>query len=48
MEDGGGDMINDNCDKHDDDNCDDDCGDNMSYNVSIINLENLMFLFSFR
>ena len=29
-EDGSDDLINDDCDKHDDDNCDDDCGNNMS------------------
>ena len=45
-EDGGGDMIKDDCDKHDDDNCDNDCDDNTSCNVSIINLKNLMFPFS--
>ena len=45
-EDGGGDLINDDCDKYDDD-CDD-CGDNTSCNVSIINCENLMFPFSIR
>ena len=44
---GGGDLINDDCDKYDDDDCDD-CGDNTSCNVSIINFENLMFLFSIR
>ena len=43
-----GDIINDNCDKHDDDKCDDDGGDNTSCNVSIINLKNLMFPFSVR
>ena len=31
-EDGGGDMIKDDCDKYDDDDCDD-CGDNTSCNV---------------
>ena len=46
-EDGDGDLINDDCDKYDDDNCDD-CGDNTSCNVSIISFENLMFLFSIR
>ena len=46
--DGGCDLINDDCDKHDDDNYDDDCGDNTSCNVSIITLENLMFPFSIR
>ena len=46
-EDGGGDLINDNCDKYDDDNCDV-CGDNTSCNVSIIDFENLMFPFSVR
>ena len=45
--DGGGDLINDNCDKYDDDNCDV-CGDNTSCNVSIIDFENLMFPFSVR
>ena len=47
MEDRGGDQINDDCDKYDDD--DDDCeacGDNTSCDVSIINFENLMFPFS--
>ena len=49
MEDGGGDLINVNCDKYgdDDDDCDD-CGDSTSCNVSIINFENLMFPFSIR
>ena len=47
MEDGGGDLINDNCDKYDDDDCDD-CGDSASCNVSIIKFENLMFPFSIR
>ena len=47
-EDRGGNMINDDCDKHDDDNCNDDCGDNTSCNVSTINFENLMFPFSIR
>ena len=37
--------MNDDYDKHDDDNCDDDCGDNTSYKVSIIIFENLMFPF---
>ena len=46
-EDGGDNLIND-CDKHDDDNCDDDCDDNTSRNVSIIDLENLMFPFPIR
>ena len=46
-EDGSGDLINDDCDKYDDDNCDD-CGDNMFCNVSIINFENFMFPFSIR
>ena len=36
-EDGSGNLINDDCDKIDDDNYDDDCGDNTSCNVSIIN-----------
>ena len=35
-EDGVGDMIKDDCDKHDDDNCDDDCYDNTSCNVLFI------------
>ena len=47
MEDGGGDLINDDCDKYDDDDCDD-CGDIASCNVSIIKFENLMFPFSIR
>ena len=47
-EDGGGNLINNDCDKHDDDDCDDDCGDNTSCKVSIINFENLMFPFSIR
>ena len=42
-EDGGGDLINDDCDKYDDD-----CGDNRSCNVSIINCENLIYPFSIR
>ena len=45
-EDGGGDLINDGCDKYDDD-CDD-YVDNTSCNVSIIKFENLMFPFSMR
>ena len=32
-EDEGGDLINDDCDKYDDDGCDD-CGDNTSCNVT--------------
>ena len=44
-EDGDGDLINDGCDKYDDEDCDD-CGNNTSCNVSIINFENLMFPFS--
>ena len=32
-EDGIGDMIKDDCDKHNDHNCDDDCNDNTSCNV---------------
>ena len=45
----GGDMIKDDCDKHDDhDNSDDDNDDNMSCNVSIIYFENLIFPFSIR
>ena len=44
----GGNLINDDCDKYDDDNCYD-CGDTRSCcNVSIINFENLMFPFSVR
>ena len=39
--DGDDDLVNDDCDKHDDDNCNDDSGDNTPYNVSIINFENL-------
>ena len=31
-EDGGGDLIKDDCDKYDDDDCDD-CGDNTSFKV---------------
>ena len=46
-EDGGGNPINDVCDKYDDDNCDD-CVDDTSCNISIINVENLMFSFSIR
>ena len=34
---GGGDLINDDCDKHNDNNCDGDCGNNTSCTVSIIN-----------
>ena len=44
-EDGGGDLIKDNCDRYDDDNCND-CGRNTSCNVLIINFENFMFPFS--
>ena len=47
MEDGGGDLINDDCDNYDDDDCDD-CGDSASCNVSIIKFEKLMFSFSIR
>ena len=47
-EDGGDNLINDDCDKHDDNNCDDDCVDNTSCKVSIIHFENLMFPFSIR
>ena len=36
-EDVSGNLINDDCDKIDDDNYDDDCGDYTSCNVSIIN-----------
>ena len=46
-EDGGGDLIKDDCDKYDDDDCDD-CGDNTSFKVSIINFENFMFPFLIR
>ena len=46
-EDGDGSLISDDCDKYDDDDCDD-CGDNTSCNVSVINFENLILLFSFR
>ena len=46
-DDGGGDLIKDDCDKYDDDDCDD-CGDNTSCNVSIIDFENFMFPFSIR
>ena len=42
-EDGGGDLINNDCDKYDDDDC-----DNTSCSVSIINFENLMFPLSVR
>ena len=45
-EDGSDDLINDDCYKHDDDNCDDGCGNKMSWNVSIISLDTLMFPFS--
>ena len=45
--DGCDDLINDDCDKHDDDNHDD-CCDNILCNISIIDLENLMFPFSIR
>ena len=41
-------LINDDCDKQDDDNCDDDCGDIISYNFSITDLESLIFPFSIR
>ena len=47
-EDGGCDVINDDCDKYDDDNCVDNCGDNTSCNISIINFDTLMFPFSIR
>ena len=46
-EDGGGDLIKDDCDKYDGDDCDD-YGDNTSCNVSIINFENFIFPFSVR
>lgn len=36
-------MINNDCDKHNDDNCDYDCVDKTSFNVSVIKFENLMF-----
>ena len=45
MEDGGGDLINDGCDKYDDDDDCDDCGDSKYCNVSIMKFENLMFPF---
>ena len=44
----GGDSINADCDKHDNDNCDDDYGDNTLRNISVLDLENLMFTFSIR
>ena len=44
---GSGDLINDDCDKYDDDDCDD-CGDNTSCNVLIIIFENMMFPFYIR
>ena len=47
-EDGDGDSINDDCDKHDDDKCDDDWSDNLSCNVSIINSANLISPLSIR
>ena len=48
-EDGGHDLINDDCYKYDDDDDDcDDCGNSTSCSVSIINFEKLMFLFSIR
>ena len=47
-DDRGGDLINADCNKHDDDNCGDDCGDNTPSNVSINNTENLMVLFWIR
>ena len=46
-EDGGSNLIKDDCDKYDDDDCDD-CGDNTSCNVSIFDFENFMFPFSIR
>ena len=46
--DGGGDLINDDCGKYDDDDDCDDCGDRTSCNVSIIKFEKLMFPFSIR
>ena len=45
-EDGRGNIIKDDCDKHDDGNCDEDCDYNPSCNVSITDFENLMFPFS--
>ena len=45
--DGGGDLINYDCEKYDDDNCDD-CGDNTPCNVSIIIFKDLMFPFPIR
>ena len=44
-EDGGGNLLKDDCDKYDDDDCND-CGDNTSCNVSVTNFENFMFPFS--
>ena len=46
-EDGGGSLINDDCNKYNDGDCDD-SGDNTSCNISIINFENLLFPFSIR
>ena len=46
-EDGGGDLIRDDCDKYDVDDCDG-CGNNTPCNVSIIDFENFMFPFSIR
>ena len=43
-EDGGSDLIKDDCNKYDDD----DCGDNTSCNVSTIDFENFMFPSSIR
>ena len=47
-EDGGHNLINDDCDKYDDDDDCDDCGNSTSCSVSIINFEKLMFLLSIR
>ena len=44
-EDGSGDIIKDDCDKHDD-NCSSYRHDNMSCNILIINFKNLIFPFS--
>ena len=44
---GGGDLINYDCDKYDDDNCDN-CGDNTPCNVSMISFKDFMFPFQIR
>ena len=46
-ENGGGNLIKDDCHKYDDDDCDD-CGDNTSCNVLLINFEHFMFPLSVR